>query len=71
MQGETAFSGGKKHIGEQYRLDLVYIPIDGNYTMNAREAVEGSRFFNVCMMFPIHFGPSPFSPIQQRSSWNS
>ncbi|MFB3888179.1 MAG: metal-dependent hydrolase [Candidatus Bathyarchaeia archaeon] len=57
--GDTALFGDMRRLGERYRIDLACIPIGGNYTMDAEEAVEAVALLRPRMVFPMHFGTFP------------
>ncbi len=57
--GDTAFFGDMKRIGERYSIDLACIPIGGNYTMDAEEAMEAVLALRPRAVFPMHFGTFP------------
>jgi L-ascorbate metabolism protein UlaG (beta-lactamase superfamily) len=57
--GDTALFGDMRLFGERYNIDLAYIPIGGNYTMDADQAVEAVLMLKPCVVFPMHFGTFP------------
>ncbi len=57
--GDTALFGDMHLIGERYNIDLACIPIGGNYTMDARQAVDAVLMLKPRMVFPMHYGTFP------------
>lgn len=57
--GDTALFGDMKLLGDRYCIDLACIPIGGNYTMDAAQAVEAVEMLSPASVFPIHYGTFP------------
>jgi len=43
----------------RYSIYLACLPIGGNFTMDAEEAVEAVQLLKPCAVFPMHFGTFP------------
>lgn len=58
--GDTGLFGDMKLIGEQYKPDLILIPIGGNFTMDPQHAAVATRdFIKPKYALPIHYGTYP------------
>ncbi len=57
--GDTALFGDMRLFGERYNIDLACIPIGGNFTMDANQAVEAVLMLKPRMVFPMHFATFP------------
>jgi len=55
--GDTGLFGDMKLIAEQYRPDLVLIPIGGHFVMNPRDAAYATKeYLKPRFAIPIHYG---------------
>jgi L-ascorbate metabolism protein UlaG (beta-lactamase superfamily) len=57
--GDTALFGDMRLFGEKYTIDLACIPIGGNFTMDASQAVEAVLMLRPRTVFPMHYGTFP------------
>ncbi len=57
--GDTGLFGDLRLFGERYNIDLACIPIGGNFTMDAEQAVEAVLMLKPRLVFPMHFGTFP------------
>jgi L-ascorbate metabolism protein UlaG (beta-lactamase superfamily) len=57
--GDTALFGDMRLFGERYNIDLACIPVGGNYTMDADQAIEAVLMLKPRVVFPMHFGTFP------------
>ncbi len=57
--GDTAFFGDMGRLGTRYSIYLACLPIGGNFTMDAEEAVEAVQLLRPRVVFPMHFGTFP------------
>jgi L-ascorbate metabolism protein UlaG (beta-lactamase superfamily) len=53
--GDTGLFLDMKLIGELDRIDLSLLPIGGNYTMDASDALKAVEFLNPRAVIPMHF----------------
>lgn len=60
--GDTGLTMEMQLIGEMYRPDLAFLPIDGRYNMTTRLAAKAVEFLRVPRVIPIHYNTWP--PIQ-------
>ncbi|MBN2347151.1 MAG: metal-dependent hydrolase, partial [Candidatus Aminicenantes bacterium] len=66
MDGKTVYHAGDtgltlemQLIGEMYRPDIAFLPIDGRYTMTPRLAARAVELLHVPRAVPIHFNTFP------------
>lgn len=66
MDGKTVYHAGDtgltlemQLIGEMYRPDIAFLPIDGFYTMTPRLAARAVELLRVPRVVPIHYGTFP------------
>lgn len=58
--GDTALFGDMKLIGEQFKPDLILIPIGGNFTMDPIAAADATKnYLKPKMAIPMHYGTTP------------
>lgn len=57
--GDTGLTLEMQLIGEMYRPDIAFLPIDGYYTMSPRLAAKAVELLGVPRVVPIHFGTFP------------
>ncbi|MEC9488939.1 MAG: metal-dependent hydrolase [Halanaerobium sp.] len=53
--GDTGLFSDMKLLGELERIDLAFVPIGGNYTMDASDAVKAVEFLQPGVVIPIHY----------------
>ncbi len=61
--GDTALFSDMRLIGSGTRLDVAFLPIGGNFTMDPAQALEAVRLLQPRIVVPIHYGTFP--PIEQ------
>jgi L-ascorbate metabolism protein UlaG (beta-lactamase superfamily) len=60
LPGDTGLFGDMRFIGEYYKLDLVLLPIGGNFTMDAADAAFATReYLKPKYAIPMHYGTHP------------
>ena len=66
MDGKTVYHAGDtgltlemQLIGEMYRPDIAFLPIDGRYNMTPRLAAKAVELLRVPRVVPIHYGTFP------------
>jgi len=52
--GDTGLTYDMKLL-EQEKIDIAFLPIGGNYTMDIDDAVEATRFINPKIVVPVHY----------------
>ncbi len=57
--GDTGLTLEMQLIGEMYRPDIAFLPIDGYYNMTPRLAAKAVEFLCVPRVVPIHYGTFP------------
>jgi L-ascorbate metabolism protein UlaG (beta-lactamase superfamily) len=57
--GDTGLSLEMQLIGEMYRPDIAFLPIDGRFTMTPRLAAKAVEFLAVAKVVPIHYDTFP------------
>lgn len=60
--GDTGLSMEMSLIGEMYRPDIAFLPIDGRFTMTPRLAAKAVELLGVSRVVPIHY--DTFAAIQ-------
>ncbi|MBI2874701.1 MAG: metal-dependent hydrolase [Firmicutes bacterium] len=57
--GDTCLFGDMKLIGERDPLDVALLPIGGNFTMDAEDAVRATGLLGARCVVPMHYGTFP------------
>jgi L-ascorbate metabolism protein UlaG (beta-lactamase superfamily) len=57
--GDTGLTVEMQLVGEMYRPDIAFLPIDGYYTMTPRLAAKAVELLRVKLVVPIHYGTFP------------
>jgi L-ascorbate metabolism protein UlaG (beta-lactamase superfamily) len=57
--GDTGLTMEMQLIGEMYRPDIAFLPIDGYYNMTPRLAAKAVELLGVPRVVPIHYGTFP------------
>lgn len=57
--GDTALFSDMQLIGEQFDLDLAFLPIGDNYTMGPEDAATAANWLQPKIAVPIHFDTFP------------
>lgn len=57
--GDTGLSMEMQLIGEMYRPDIGFLPIDGRFTMTPRLAAKAVELLNIPKIVPIHYNTFP------------
>lgn len=57
--GDTGLTLEMRLIGEMYRPDIAFLPIDGYYNMSPRLAAKAVELLGVPRVVPIHYGTFP------------
>jgi len=57
--GDTGLTLEMQLIGEMYRPDLAFLPIDGRYNMTPRLAAKAVELLKVPRVVPIHYNTFP------------
>jgi len=57
--GDTGLTLEMQLIGEMYRPDIAFLPIDGRYNMTPRLAAKAVELLRVPRVVPIHYGTFP------------
>jgi L-ascorbate metabolism protein UlaG (beta-lactamase superfamily) len=57
--GDTGLTMEMQLIGEMYRPDIAFLPIDGFYNMTPRLAAKAVELLGVPRVVPIHYGTFP------------
>ncbi|QKS72049.1 metal-dependent hydrolase [Paenalkalicoccus suaedae] len=57
--GDTGLFSDLKLIGEQYEVDLAFLPIGDNFTMGPRDAALAAEWVKAKKVVPIHYNTFP------------
>ena len=57
--GDTALFSDMKLIGEDYPIDVAFLPIGDNYTMGPKDAAKAVTFLKPRIAVPIHYNTFP------------
>ena len=57
--GDTGLTMDMKLIGEMYKPDIAFLPIDGRFTMTPKLAAKAVEFLNVPKAVPFHYNTFP------------
>ena len=57
--GDTGIFGDMKLIGELDKIDVMLVPIGGNFTMDVDDAVKAVNMVNPRLAIPIHYNTFP------------
>lgn len=61
--GDTALFSDMKLIGDRYPIDLAFLPIGDNFTMDPQDAALAAKFLQAKKVVPVHY--NTFPPIVQ------
>lgn len=59
LAGDTCRFAEMAWLGEQFDIDLAFLPIGGDLTMGPDEAVEAARMVGAARVVPIHYNTMP------------
>ena len=68
IAGDTALTMDMKLIPLFYKLDLAVLPIGGNFTMDAKEAVIAAEFLECDKVLGVHYDTSPQIAIDHKAA---
>ncbi|MGM0123456.1 hypothetical protein IGI37_000822 [Enterococcus sp. AZ194] len=57
--GDTALYSDMQLLGEQFSIDLAFLPIGDNFTMGPDEAVYAAKLLKAKKVVPIHYNTFP------------
>ncbi len=57
--GDTGLFGDMQLIGQRHPIDLAFLPIGGNFTMDIDDAVEATKLLSPKVVVPMHYGTFP------------
>lgn len=57
--GDTALTFDMKLIADRFDVDLAFLPIGSNFTMDIDDAVRATEFINPKTVVPVHFNTWP------------
>jgi L-ascorbate metabolism protein UlaG (beta-lactamase superfamily) len=64
--GDTALTYDMKLIGERYNLDLAFLPIGSNFTMDFQDAIRAAKFINCTHIIPMHYNTFGYIVIDEQ-----
>lgn len=64
--GDTSLFGDMKLLGELETIDVAFLPIGGNFTMDADDALQAARLLGARVVVPMHYGTFPIIPADPR-----
>jgi L-ascorbate metabolism protein UlaG (beta-lactamase superfamily) len=69
--GDTALFSDMQLIGQRSKLDLAFLPIGGNFTMNVQEAIQAAQWLKVRTVIGMHYDTFGYIGIDQNQakSW--
>lgn len=70
IAGDTGLTMEMKLIGDLYPPDIAILPIGGNYTMNAEDALHASHFIDCSHIIACHFDTVPEIEIDKEAANN-
>lgn len=57
--GDTALFSDMTLIGEDFPIDLAFLPIGDNYTMGPKDAAKAASFLKAKKVVPVHYNTFP------------
>ncbi len=57
--GDTALTYDMKLIAERFKIDLAFLPIGSNFTMDIDDAVKATGFIQPSKVVPVHYNTWP------------
>ena len=66
--GDTALTYDMKLIGEEFSVDVAFLPIGDNFTMGIEDAVRAADFVGTSHIIGMHFDTFPFIQIDGGSA---
>ena len=64
--GDTSLYYDMKLIGEQYSVDLAFLPIGDRFTMGIDDAVQAAEWIGAKCVVPVHYNTFPFIEQNER-----
>ena len=61
--GDTALTLDMKLIGEEFTIDLAFLPIGSNFTMGYKDAMKAAKFVGTKKVIGMHFDTFPYIKI--------
>lgn len=61
--GDTGLFSDMKLIGQQEKIDVVFLPIGDHFTMGPEDALQAAIWYGAKLVVPIHY--NTFPPIEQ------
>jgi L-ascorbate metabolism protein UlaG (beta-lactamase superfamily) len=66
--GDTALFSDMQLIGQRSKLDLAFLPIGGNFTMNVQEAIQAAQWLQVRTVIGMHYDTFGYIGIDQNQA---
>jgi L-ascorbate metabolism protein UlaG (beta-lactamase superfamily) len=66
--GDTALTYDMKLIGEEFSVDLAFMPIGDNFTMGVQDAVKAAKFVGTRKVIGMHYNTFPMIEIDVDSA---
>ena len=57
--GDTAFFSDMELIGEQFSIDVAFLPIGGYFTMGPKQAAKAAKAVKAKVVMPMHYNTFP------------
>jgi len=66
--GDTALTLDMKLIGEEFTIDLAFLPIGSNFTMGYKDAMKAAKFVGAKKVIGMHFDTFPYIKIDHQDA---
>lgn len=57
--GDTSYFSDMKLVSDDFKLDAVFLPIGGHYTMDVKSAAKAAKLLSPSIAIPIHYNTFP------------
>ncbi|MGK7388966.1 MAG: metal-dependent hydrolase [Candidatus Cyclobacteriaceae bacterium M2_1C_046] len=69
--GDTALHYDMKLISEEFKIDLAFLPVGSNFTMNIDDAILAAKFVNAGKVIAMHYDTFPQIEIDHDEALNA
>lgn len=66
--GDTALYSDMKYIGEKYKVDVAFLPIGSNFTMDLEDALTAASYVGASKVIGMHYDTFPYIEIEHKAA---
>jgi L-ascorbate metabolism protein UlaG (beta-lactamase superfamily) len=68
--GDTALYSDMKYIGAKYNIDVAFLPIGSNFTMDLEDALTAASYVGATQVIGMHYDTFPYIAIEHQATLN-